>query len=74
MESIAEKYHKYIENVKKANIKYQKTHRESINAKAKEYYHEKLKHNSEYVERRREQARAYYYKKKGLNNELSQII
>lgn len=59
-----EKLQRYMDNVKKANRKYIETHREIINEKKRHYYHAKFAGNEEYLQKRRDYAKAYYLKKK----------
>lgn len=62
--SAEERLNRYMENIKKANKKYNETHREIVNEKKKNYYHAKLATNESYLQKRRDYAKAYYLKKK----------
>lgn len=59
-----ERLQRYMDNIKKANRKYIESHREIVNEKKKNYYHSKLAGNEEFLQKRRDYAKAYYLKKK----------
>jgi hypothetical protein len=64
MQTIEEKYHKYMENIKRANKKYIESHRDEINAKCRNYYRACLANNEEYKAKKREYNKQLYLKKK----------
>jgi hypothetical protein len=55
-----------MESMKKANKKYHEAHKEAINVKRRQYYHERLANNEEYKEKKRQYAKQLYEKKKLL--------
>jgi hypothetical protein len=64
-----ERLQRYMESIKKANRKYIETHKEIVNERQRNYYHTKLATNAEFVQKKREKAKAYYLKKKQENPE-----
>lgn len=64
MATIEEKYNKYIESIKKANKKYIENHRDLINEKCRNYYHNCLASNEEYKAKKRAYNKQLYEKKK----------
>ena len=64
MPTIEEKYIKYMESVKKANKKYIETHREQINEKCRNYYHNCLCQNEDYKAKKRAYNKKRYEMKK----------
>lgn len=63
MTSIEEKYATYIKNLYKAQKKYCETHRDQINEHYRDYYKRKSVDEA-FKEKRREYAKASYYRKK----------
>lgn len=63
-----QKYKKHLENVKNAVHKYNEKNRDLINAKARNYYNEKLANNMEYKDKKKQYNRERYLRKK--NTEL----
>lgn len=59
-----ERLKRYMENIKKANRKYIESHKELVNEKQRNYYHTKLSTNIDFVQMKREKAKAYYLRKK----------
>lgn len=59
-----ERLQRYMDSIKRANRKYIESHRKVVNEKKKNYYHAKLAGNEEFLQKRRDYAKAYYLKKK----------
>jgi hypothetical protein len=58
-----EKYKRYRENVKKANLKFIDTHRDIVNQRAREYYQKKVSTDEAYLEKRRAANKRGYLKR-----------
>lgn len=68
-----EKYKRYMENIKKANKKYIETHKDQINERCRNYYHNTLVNNEEYKLKKREYNKQLYLKKKEATKTLEKI-
>jgi len=59
-----ERFKRYMDNIKKANRKYNEAHREQINERSKIYYNKKYATDEEFRERKRAMEKERYWKKK----------
>lgn len=66
---LEDKYKTHYLNCQKASKKYRETHKEFLREKAKNYYY----NNIEYQERKRQQMRENYHKKKELKQKTAEI-
>jgi hypothetical protein len=71
-----ERLKKYLTSINKAKKKYNETHRDLVNERCRKYYHSQLANSDAYKEKKRQYAKAYYYKKKALQNPVleTQVI
>ena len=67
------KYQRYMDNMKRANKRYFNANKETINAKCRMYYTEKLASNLEYKTKKQEYNKARYLKKKQEKQELEKL-
>lgn len=73
MPTIEEKYQRYMENIKRANKKYFEAHKEIVNEKCRNYYHNHLSNNAEYKAKKKEYNKQLYLKKKQLQENAKLI-
>lgn len=67
------KYSSYTPAQKKAIKKYREENREKINQLHKDYYYKQKETNPDFLQKKRDQAKQYYLKKKTLKNQDKNI-